>query len=645
MPYSLQPTAFDPSNSKARRRGAENTGEAEEAHKVFSDGGVPQGAKMGLGCLALLLALAVAAGEPQAVLYLDRDRAMVGQTVNLNVEVSGAGRVLGCTLPPVQNVRMQAAGSTYLTRMTGGKVEQSVVMAYAVTPLAAGEYTLGPASVQADRGTVATGTVTLKVGKAPDSGAGTGGISIDMRVSPKVPVYLRQPLMVTWRLLLPDRRIAQYRIEIPWLYELKGFRAIDPDDLAGRVQRGLAGGLVKLLISNRETLVLESVSEVGGQRVRVLELRRVLIPIETGEFVLEPSLAAVGVVVGRRRTSDPFDSFFDSFFERDVATSELRVVTEPASIRVLPLPEEGRPADFGGAVGEFELVADVAPKQCTQGDTVTLTATISGRGDLELIPAPTIPAGKGYRPLAPEMEMNGYTEMRASKTFRFPIYISGAGEITLPPVRFPYFEPDAKQYRTLAAGPFVVHAAAGAATQVAEFGHREPATQPRQVQETGRDICDIVTDIERLADQAPLLARPLVAALLTAYALAAVAVGLLAGRRRLRAADPALLRRQRAWEQLGRALPDEKASLPAALRALRRYIADISGGATGPEAGPQEAESAVLGETGNHALAAETSRLLAELEDAVYSPETAGSLAAASVRELAARIEHARKRR
>jgi hypothetical protein len=62
-----------------------------------------------------------------------------------------------------------------------------------------------------------------------------------------------------------------------------------------------------------------------------------------------------------------FQNFFGTSTQRDVTVS-----SAPETFTVLPLPDEGRPADFSGAVGKFAISADLSQDKAGEGDPVTL---------------------------------------------------------------------------------------------------------------------------------------------------------------------------------------------------------------------------------------------------------------------------------
>ena len=78
-------------------------------------------------------------------------------------------------------------------------------------------------------------------------------------------------------------------------------------------------------------------------------------------------------------------SFFDDSFFNDPFFSSGRpraVTSEALELKVLPLPQQGRPADFSGLVGRYQLESNLEPKQVKAGESATFTVELKGRTHL-----------------------------------------------------------------------------------------------------------------------------------------------------------------------------------------------------------------------------------------------------------------------
>jgi hypothetical protein len=224
---------------------------------------------------------------------------------------------------------------------------------------------------------------------------------------------------------------------------------------------------------------------IGGKAFGVAVLKKVLLfPLAAGEATIKPMAFNVAV------SSAPRDLF--DLFGR---TQAVRVESKPVTIRVLPLPEGGRPKEFTGGVGRFTLEASLDRATTTNGEPVNLTVKLSGSGNLHMIDPPAVPAIPGLKILAPEVKDDAQVAgdaVRGTKTFRFPILPQGDGKFAIAPITLAYFDPEARSYRTLTSAA-LEFTASGSATGGA------PLAEATGVKVLGTDIDYIKPDAAALA--------------------------------------------------------------------------------------------------------------------------------------------------
>jgi len=168
--------------------------------------------------------------------------------------------------------------------------------------------------------------------------------------------------------------------------------------------------------------------------------RRVLFPTRTGELTI-PSMTLS--MAFRLSSNDPFDTFFAR------ASRPVSLRSPPEKIDVKPLPSAGRPRDFAGAVGRFELEAELKPESVEAGDPVTLTLTVTGNGNLRSVEPPELPDTPGLRRFDPKMDEKLQTEiagLRGTKTWEYVLVPETGGTKELGPWHFSYFDPKVGEY-------------------------------------------------------------------------------------------------------------------------------------------------------------------------------------------------------
>lgn len=127
------------------------------------------------------------------------------------------------------------------------------------------------------------------------------------------------------------------------------------------------------------------------------------------------------------------------------------VRADDLTLEVLPLPEEGRPFAFTGAVGRFELRAEAESRRVTVGESLRLTVVIEGDGDLRGFAPPSLPEA--------DVEVRGtLDEIEAGRRIlRYDIAPRSTRVDVLPAVELSYFDPLDAAYRTAASEPITIY--------------------------------------------------------------------------------------------------------------------------------------------------------------------------------------------
>lgn len=174
-------------------------------------------------------------------------------------------------------------------------------------------------------------------------------------------------------------------------------------------------------------------------------------------------------------------------------TRDVTIETSPQSLEVVPLPKEGRPDDFSGAVGRFTMETSVSPKKATPGEPITLTATITGQGNLEAMGAPTLTGDEGWRTYPPSDKLTQADSIGFSgeKAFEFPI-VARTPQTRTPGVRFSFFDPTSGKFETLEADPLAVEASAAPATADATPSATGGTPAPTPVASGPADASDVL---------------------------------------------------------------------------------------------------------------------------------------------------------
>ncbi len=168
------------------------------------------------------------------------------------------------------------------------------------------------------------------------------------------------------------------------------------------------------------------------------------------------------------------------FFSPDVD-----VQSDPITIEVQPLPA-GAPADFNGAVGQFQLSATPDRTSTRLGEPVTLRVELSGVGNWGTLGDPHWPSRHAVARLQQQdrfakqdREWRDDGHARVQQLFT-PLT---EGKLTLPAITYSYFDPTTKQYQTLSTDALTIDVAPGNPNVAVSLPQEQ---RPRQVERSSR---------------------------------------------------------------------------------------------------------------------------------------------------------------
>lgn len=196
-----------------------------------------------------------------------------------------------------------------------------------------------------------------------------------------------------------------------------------------------------------------------GRNYRTVDiLSEVLFAQRSGTLTIPPS--KIGLRVPIAQADD--DPFFGSSMMGD---REVR--SAPVTIQVRPLPTEGKPADFSGAVGSFRMRAELLSKTPKTNESLTIRLTLEGTGNLKQVTSPTISFPQDFEVYDPKEtyeEKISATEVYGKKIIEYFAIPRHTGAVTIPALTFSYFDPHLGRYETLHSQPFSLQIAQGRET-------------------------------------------------------------------------------------------------------------------------------------------------------------------------------------
>ncbi len=211
-----------------------------------------------------------------------------------------------------------------------------------------------------------------------------------------------------------------------------------------------------------------AVETIGGKAFNVHTIRKTqLFPLQSGTFTIDPVELTNKVTFLRTGGEnkaiprDPMQRMMEDFFNEEsrgeVEEQSFSLASKPVSVTVKPLPEAGKPAGFNGAVGKFDIHAQLDNKTAPAGDPVTLQVQIKGAGNFTVINSPAIQLPSGldqFDPVVKETVDKSVYPMNGIKTFTYTFTARKAGTYDIPAIQLSYFDPAKGSYETARSDSF-----------------------------------------------------------------------------------------------------------------------------------------------------------------------------------------------
>ena len=325
----------------------------------------------------------------------------------------------------------------------------------------------------------------------------------------------------------------------------------------------------------------------------------------------------------RAQVRSIFDDFFGSY------TNVTKPLVAPAvTIHVNALPK-GKPANFSGGVGRFNISSTISAEEVDANEAITLHLDIEGNGNMKLLKTPAIDWPEGFEAYDPKVTNNFKTTangVSGKKSIDYLAIPRAGGEYTIPAITFSYYDTAEKTYKILSTPAYTIKVRKNT-TENSDGAVVNNYVNKESIKQLGEDIRFIHTDPEKATVQTSRLddalrfnaqniglyfALPFVLALLL----------LVIFRRRIKEnADKARVRYKKAKKNAMKLLKTDAGA------ALLTYLSDRLRIPTA-ELSKDNIADILRQKAVNEELIKETVQILSEIDFARYAPaETKGTIA------------------
>jgi len=416
--------------------------------------------------------------EVKFEISLDRDKVAIGETAQLGLTFHGTQSMPAPDIGNIDGLEIRYLGPSTMMTVINGQVSSSVTHMYSVLPLKIGKFQLGPFSFKYKGSNYSSSMVFLDVSaerpvkKEPAEEPINEQLNLDDRLFVtldlgKNTAFINELIPVKVKLYVYRLNVSD--IQLP-VFSQEGFSKIEFKE-PKQYKENFNGVLFD---------VLEFKTDIFGTR--------------PGDFTIGPARIKCNVVVKKkvRRTSmddlfeqDPSarDSFFDDFLAR-YEKHPVELKSQDLKLDISPLPSEGVPESFMGAVGDYQFIYKASPVKVKMGDPINVTMSVNGTGNFNTVLLPKMDNTDGFRIYEAEVKTSDN-----SKEFNQVLIPESADPKEVPKAVFSYFDPNKKQYITISHGPIPIEVEKGKDEGPSRMiGPTTPEQKVEEKEDLARDI-------------------------------------------------------------------------------------------------------------------------------------------------------------
>ena len=188
---------------------------------------------------------------------------------------------------------------------------------------------------------------------------------------------------------------------------------------------------------------MQNVETLSGSEIKTLVFKATAFGSEAGEFRLGPAQLQLSLLLP---SPDRSDAFFGG-----QKTSVVNIASDAIPLRIKSFPEAGKPPDFSGSAGNFDLAVEIRPAETSVDAPLSVLISITGKGSLRAVSCPVIRKSSGFT--FHESVVARREGVMTCEQILMPLL---AGEQEVPAVTFSFFDPEVKSYRRITKGPFPI---------------------------------------------------------------------------------------------------------------------------------------------------------------------------------------------
>ena len=419
-----------------------------------------------------MLALTVQAYADDKVTFTASapDAVAVGDQFRLSYTVN-TQKVKNFRAPSIKGFDVLMGPSrSYSMQSINGNTTETLTFTYILLAQKEGEYTIPGATITANGDQMLSNSVKIKVlpaDKANSSQSGnaqstsrssSSGTSISNNdlfitaTASKTTAYEQEAILLTYKIYT--------------VVDLRGFDNVKLPDFKGFHSQ-------EVELPNDRRWGLEHYK--GRNYHSTIYRQFVLFPQQSGKLTIDAARFDASI-----EKMDAIDDPFEAFFNGGAGSIQIKktLMTPKLTIDVKALPA-GKPADFSGGVGEFNISSSINSTKVKTNDAITVKVVISGTGNLKLVGEPEVKFPEDFEVYDPKVDSKfrlTNAGLSGNKVIEYLAIPRNAGTYKIPAIKFSYFDIKSRSYKTLTTEEYTVQVEKGAgnASQtIANFTNKE----------------------------------------------------------------------------------------------------------------------------------------------------------------------------
>lgn len=419
-----------------------------------------------------LLALTVQAYADDKVTFTASapDAVAVGDQFRLSYTVN-TQKVKNFRAPSIKGFDVLMGPSrSYSMQSINGNTTETLTFTYILLAQKEGEHTIPGATITANGDQMLSNSVKIKVlpadktnssqsgggqSRSRSSSSGTSISNNDLFITAtasKTTAYEQEAILLTYKIYT--------------VVDLRGFDNVKLPDFKGFHSQ-------EVELPNDRRWGLEHYK--GRNYHSTIYRQFVLFPQQSGKLTIDAARFDASI-----EKMDAIDDPFEAFFNGGAGSIQIKktLMTPKLTIDVKPLPA-GKPADFSGGVGEFNISSSINSTKVKTNDAITVKVVISGTGNLKLVGEPEVKFPEDFEVYDPKVDSKfrlTNAGLSGNKVIEYLAIPRNAGTYKIPAIKFSYFDIKSRSYKTLTTEEYTVQVEKGAgnASQtIANFTNKE----------------------------------------------------------------------------------------------------------------------------------------------------------------------------